>query len=270
MNSYAIRDFEAELNAKTKMSWNSYRQHRQSITRMLLSAKRKYGPKLLVLGAGNCNDIDLTRLVSNGVEIHLADVDVDSVISGIERQGLASDVMASIQEAEMTGLSSLDSPEVATETSVSTAITADQIRPHYSDTFDVVVCTCVFSQMAGALKRAVGADWDYPALQGAMRQRFLDEMQHLTRPGGVLIWISDLVSTDTCPELHTTPTESLRHLLAVCLDTGNFLSGTHPQSVYDDLSDLTDCTPEMQRPWIWTIGDRKYAVYAISVETATL
>lgn len=229
-----------------------------------MSASERYGRRVLILGAGNCNDVDLKRLLDNEVQLHLADVDVDSISGGIERQGLSTDAIESIQSIEMTGLSTVIYDDLATEKSVESVINTDQIRRHYSSSFDVVISTCVFSQMAGALRRIVEPGWDYTSLQVALRRRYIDEMRSLTRSGGILIWISDLVSTDTCEELHTTPTESLPALLTICLNAGNFLSGTHPQSIFDELSGAMGSTPMMHRPWIWNMGARKYAVYAIS------
>ena len=264
VNDDSICDFEAAINAKTRSSWNSYRQHRQEITRIILSASQKHGQNVLILGAGNCNDLDLNRLVSKGTDLHLADVDIESSLEGVKRQGLTSDAIASVKKIEMSGLSTIDSSTLASESSFAAALDLDQICTHYVEHFDVVICTCVFSQMAGALRRATQPDWDQSDLLVTLRRRFINEMNRLTAAGGLVIWISDLVSTDTCPEIHTTPTEALPSLLKVCLNSGNFLSGTHPQRVFEDLAKATGSTALMHRPWIWSMGARKYAVYAIS------
>jgi hypothetical protein len=44
--------------------------------------------RLLVLGAGNCNDLDLPTLLRTFSEVHLLDVDLEAMTLGVQRQGL--------------------------------------------------------------------------------------------------------------------------------------------------------------------------------------
>src|SRR5437660_103300 len=58
-------------NRETAEGWQPFAEHRARVTGLLLPGARR----LAVLGAGNCNELDLTALGDAYREIHLADPD---------------------------------------------------------------------------------------------------------------------------------------------------------------------------------------------------
>ncbi len=59
---------------------------------------------LAILGAGPCNDIDLSRLVESYSHIELMDVDLSSLQNGLERYGLRHSPVIELKEISLTGL----------------------------------------------------------------------------------------------------------------------------------------------------------------------
>lgn len=267
MNSVrtALEEFEVALNSATRDDWNNYRNHRNHVTSVILSAATKCGPRVLVLGAGNCNDLNLSRLLAAGLSVHLADIDVESCELGLTRQGVPHDRISDIYSIDFTGLGTLDADtDQTTSESIRKALSTPCISNAIAARFDVVICTCVFSQMVAGLSRYLTQEDKLSEFVATLRHQFVSEMHNLTDKKGCLIWVSDLVSSDSCPELQRTAVQNLHPLLNLCLESGNFFSGTHPQSVLTDIESVTGCLPHMHPPWSWNVGPRTYGVYALS------
>src|SRR5262245_16019721 len=78
----------AEPNRDTEGAWRAFSSHREHIARLLSRGPRG---RLTVLGAGNCNDLDLVDAVRDFGRVDLLDLDTEAVFRAVERQGLASD-----------------------------------------------------------------------------------------------------------------------------------------------------------------------------------
>ncbi len=84
------RERQLSSNAQSRDRWHSFAEHR---TRVSDLARPDPGPdmgRLRVLGAGNCNDPNLPTLLKPFSEVHLVDLDADSLASGfaVSRVGL--------------------------------------------------------------------------------------------------------------------------------------------------------------------------------------
>src|SRR4051812_17466926 len=78
-------------NRTTARSWDRYTSHRQQVTNLL---REHAGAELMILGAGNCNDVDLAELATDDRRIHLVDIDQTSVKNA--RQRLPAAVASSV------------------------------------------------------------------------------------------------------------------------------------------------------------------------------
>jgi hypothetical protein len=76
-------------NADSRDRWDSFAEHRKKILEILRPDPVTDRGRLCVLGAGNCNDLDLLPLLAVYREVHLVDLDSDSLAWGVERQGVA-------------------------------------------------------------------------------------------------------------------------------------------------------------------------------------
>src|SRR2546423_4784452 len=75
---------QARCNRSTEKRWQMYANHRQAIERLIVPCAR--GQAICVLGAGNCNDLDLQWLAESYREVHLVDLDPEALAAGVRRQ----------------------------------------------------------------------------------------------------------------------------------------------------------------------------------------
>lgn len=76
-------------NQRTDARFNDWSRIREFNTKFITSMIEKYNPdaeKLLIIGAGNCDDIDLQMLKDK--QLFYLDIDIGSVKKGIKRQNL--------------------------------------------------------------------------------------------------------------------------------------------------------------------------------------
>src|ERR1041385_435299 len=78
---------QAKQNHSTRHQWELYRSHRQQIERFIVPAERGQ-ESICVLGAGNCNDLDLKWLSDVYREVALVDIDVEAPSQAARRQGV--------------------------------------------------------------------------------------------------------------------------------------------------------------------------------------
>ena len=78
----AVAEKQAALNDSTRGQWQMYASHRQAIERLIVSALQSHRGRICVLGAGNCNDLDLEWLATVFSEVHLVDIDPAALAAG--------------------------------------------------------------------------------------------------------------------------------------------------------------------------------------------
>ena len=267
----------ATLNAQTKVL-RTYGQHRQKTMELISMAAGEFRGTaeraVSILGAGNCMDLDLRQLMTLFSTVNLLDLDLKAVESGVQAiEGLPSTrlkIVAPIDLASPLATTKLsDLSEAAAITQFCKELTAPlAVRP--VEPADVVVSTCVLSQLLSAMTHLVtDRHPQFLPLIQAVRRGHLIRILQLLKPGGRGILISDLVSSETTPELTSVNEANLPKLLAQALATGNFFSGLHPGVMLQDLGTVPGIaslieSPVMTVPWRWQMGPRTYAVYAMT------
>src|SRR5690348_15383718 len=68
------------FNAETRDHWDAFAGHRAKVTGLLTSGGLPGASRLCVLGAGNCNDVDLAALLRAHREVHLVDVRLPAIM----------------------------------------------------------------------------------------------------------------------------------------------------------------------------------------------
>src|SRR4051812_14797742 len=76
-------DVHRRYNRNSDGCWQDFASHRTRQTELALQAG---GGRLAVLGAGNCNDLDLPALAERFREIHLVDLDREALERALGRQ----------------------------------------------------------------------------------------------------------------------------------------------------------------------------------------
>jgi hypothetical protein len=79
-------DDQLRMNQSTRGQWDWYASHRRAIERLIVPETR--GGRICVLGAGNCNDLDLKWLAGAYAEVHLVDIDPVALERAGARQGV--------------------------------------------------------------------------------------------------------------------------------------------------------------------------------------
>jgi hypothetical protein len=274
---------EQELIRRNVLSadcWQLYAGHRSSVMELLTGASLGSStPSLCVLGAGNCNDLDLRQLATRFANVHLVDLDGESLDRGVARQQLASAVGIHVHGGvDLTGMVGLldswkslgSAPEQQVRqflqqpsALIPTALTG------LAGSMDVVASVCVLSQLIDSVASALGpAHPCFLDMVFFLRREHLRLMLDLLRDGGQGILVTDFVSSDTCPALAHAPPDRLPSLCIELIRQENFFTGLNPFAILnllrqnplfqDRIGDV-----EVSPPWCWQYVTRTYAVSAI-------
>jgi hypothetical protein len=271
---------QAKFNRSTAGSWETFASHRAEIANLLEPVGGSRGETLCVLGAGNCNDLDLCSLRAAYDGVHLLDIDGPALDAAAKRQGVAGSPGIFLHGGiDLTGIAETLSTWSSRKPSAGEirgalrrAATAAPLLAAAGGPFDVVLSPCVLSQIVGYAGDVLGRDHPaYRDLLVTIRDRHLRLLVELTRPGGTGLLVCDMLSSDSFAELAATKRDKLPALMDRMVCRGDFFPGLAPsaaESVFrnDPLIAplLSDVRP--LRPWVWQLTPvRTFLVYAIRV-----
>jgi hypothetical protein len=261
--------------------WVLYSDHRAHFSAALAASAKGSGGRLCILGAGKCNDCDLEQLLEVFSEIHLVDLEPAALAAATARQSPA--VRARLKPHAPVDLAGLprkrlskwqQKPPSREELAAHQAATLSSITSRLPGPFDVVASACVLTQMAFALREALGERHPrLAAICGSIVATHLNSLLALTAVGGNCLFSSDLVSSSAYSALQSvTPETDLNALMNSIVDSGASYFAANPKLIRDILSyDLRLAehagAPEQLAPWLWTgpLG-RTYLVYALRFE----
>ncbi|MCC9604607.1 class I SAM-dependent methyltransferase [Blastopirellula sp. JC732] len=232
-----------QRNLDSAGDWKRYAEHRRHCTRLILEAAPLDAPRLCLLGAGNCNDVELTAIAKRFREIHLIDFDKDAVQQGLKRQfsGLQGKILIHAPV-------DLDAEDVASQLSS-------------LGKFDVVASLCVLSQLIDAIPEEQKNKEEGLPLVRQIRRRHLELLASLAGPEGSIAIANEAVSSDSEPSVKTCEDPMLGPLLVQLALEQKLFMGLNPAVVAGELQALApthalSTTP----PWKWDFGPRTYAV----------
>jgi hypothetical protein len=267
-------DVHRRYNRNSADLWGSFASHRAQVTALALDAAR--GESLLVLGAGNCNDLDLLALAARFARITLADLDADALgrarsrqpADVAERLHLAAPVDLSGALAELRGFAA--QPPTRAQLAALPGASADAVVAALpGGPFDVVLSAGLLSQIMHSCRVALGVRHRHlPVVGNALAAGHLRAMARLTRPGGVAVLVTDTASTESIPLLERWAASAPLPLLEKLQEEEQLLSGTDPALLLNLLASdagvapLVD-PPALKEPWLWTLGPHTLLVYAL-------
>jgi hypothetical protein len=271
-----IADEHRRRNQSTSDRWETMAPHRARVMRLIADARGDFGKSLCVLGAGNANDIDLIQLAECFGRITLVDLDAQSLARAVERLPKeANHVITPCGGIDLTGILSvvvaLPTRQTPSDTVVTAALHAARTaRRPVIGTFDVVVSTCLLSQLIDSVCMAVPAD--HPQrhdLIMAVRNRHLDMMVEMLEPSGKGVLVTDFVSTETAPELARLDDAQVPAAAIDWINRRNFFTGTNPYAIRDALRRPSDsgvvlADVQVSPAWRWDIGAKQLAVSAVT------
>ena len=251
-------------NQITKAAWDLFADHRARVTALALEPG---GASLAILGAGNCNDVDLTALAAQFREIHLADIDEGALQRARARQPPAVAATLSLHapvdvSGALTRLTELrDTPPTQRQLDALAQSGCEAVRAAFPRTFDVVLSACVLSQLMHTCEAALGAQ--HPMLEATARAVAVAHIRALVlsvTPGGTGILVTDVVSSDTFPVEELLPAWGPMAVLEHLDTTKNVLSGTEVSFLRRCLNRDDVIAPLIEDvrvvpPWLWRLSD---------------
>jgi hypothetical protein len=234
------------------------------------------GGRICVLGAGNCNDLDLGWMVGAYGEVRLVDIDRGAVERGVGRQGVVGKVEIE-GPVDLTGVSegvrSWRGRRVSIE-EVGRAVERvnGQLSMVNGGGFDVVLSCCVLSQLLCGVRDVLGvghAGWK--GLKGAIIRRHLRDVVGLTRAGGRGVLAVDVSSTVAIAGLDRAREEEWGDLMRVALNDGKCFRGLEPvalRGVVEGDGELRRLVAEarVSAPWVWHLGwGKAFLCYGLTV-----
>jgi hypothetical protein len=294
-NVDVLQLYQRQRNLFTRTFWSDYAGYRDRL--MALVAKKESDPPCLhggvgpltlpspragggrgegegggrvcVLGAGNCNDIDLQLLARTFEQVTLADIDLQAVQDAVVRQGSYPNI--AIAPLDVTGVLGI----LGTETPGKVGLAIDALRQRRMmgrrsplGTFDVVISSCLLTQIIFNTRLAVTADDPaFPELLDALRLDHLHLLCELLAPGGLGILATDVISTDLAPYLPAIPEALFAEAATKLIDLGICMAGAHPWQIRRLMEGDEDLRRQLQGvqtlgPWRWTMrADLVYVVY---------
>lgn len=270
---------QVRRNRDARQGWDLYRRHRERVTELLLAAAPSDQSTLCVLGAGNCNDLDLQQLRQRFSSIHLVDLDAEALLQGCELQGLAADpAIGRHGNLDLTGVAARlerwqpEQPAVAADIQAVTdaALNCQPIELPLAP-FDVVASVGLLTQLIESVILSLGATHpQFLALMSTIRLRHLRLLVELTRPGGQAWLFTEVVSSVTCPELLRTTESDLMPVLQRAVALHNFFTGANPAVISRIVQEDPELSPYVAAlatpaPWLWDFFTRTYAVCAFGV-----
>lgn len=188
---------QLRFNQETLDNWSLYRSHRKEVADLIMKTVQPDSTRLCILGAGNCNDLDLALFCSRFAQVHLVDLDLQAMSKGLQRQSPPCPDRIRLQgEVDLTGI-------------LKTLATWERYRPRresiahcireaqafaglpFLGRFDVVASSCLLTQMIDSVVSMTGSGAVPRELVRALQQRHLRLLAELLLPGGVGIVVTD-------------------------------------------------------------------------------
>ena len=276
--SARVQRSQEALNRK-RQGWEVYESHRGRLERLLRAVQREQG--LCVLGAGNCDDLDLPVLVREFGEVHLVDLDGAAMNQALERVPPAVRAKVVLHAGvDLSGAVALVDdwgerfPDDAALEAFSRTNAADIARG-IGRRFDVVLSACLLSQLYVPLRESLIlglADWQ--RLFAAIDRAHLGTVAALARPGGTGVLALDVTNSRKLPELSafTSPTtwDGLGSAIPGAIARRQVTLDPDPRRVQQLASaGLPGLGVSIERvrltdPWVWDTGGGVQAlVYAL-------
>jgi hypothetical protein len=271
-------------NSNAAHQHEAFAGHRRQLTDLLMARPEAGvasagGPRLCVLGAGNCGDLELERLASRYRSIHLVDIDADALERARARQSPSTRaVLVPVAPLDLSGL--LQSLErwqqrqvTPDELLAQPERTALDIARALGGPFDVVVSACVLSQMHLSVRNVLtDAHPLFQAVSYTLNLTHLRTLSLLAQPGqGVALLVSDVATEQMAPLSGSRERGDFRALLEHLLRIGAVFDAVRPDRIVSIACDDPSLVRELGLSsivdaWVWQNGPRRaFLVYALEL-----
>lgn len=262
-------------NQSTLDARELFAPHRHRVMQLIVQAASAPPGRLCVLGAGNCNDVDLNQLLTAFKEIVLVDVDagaMESAVASVVPESLRERIR--ICDIDVSGiygrLQDEDTKFVHSKSeNYLLELLTSGVKIPYAP-FDCVVSSCLLSQVIDSVFLTMGSN--HPAIVPiilAIRKQHLRTITQSLVQGGRGLVVFDFLSSQTLPNLMQIDDAQLNQSLIGAINAKNFFTGLNPYAMLAELQTHSDFAGllsqiRIHQPWRWDIGKRQFAVTAIS------
>ncbi|HEX2869743.1 MAG TPA: hypothetical protein VHP33_00780 [Polyangiaceae bacterium] len=273
-------DEQRKANQSTRSLFDSYLEHRTQTTQLALdSARPGVSQTLCVLGAGNCLDLDLTKLAARFSAVHLVDIDRSALEGAVARQ--TPDVQARLvlhAPVDLSGL--LDKLERWARLDT----TEQELLQHHRKTseslaarigsHDVVLSASCITQMQLSVLQALGDKHQlFDATRHVLGATHLHTLHALTKPGGRALLVTDVLSsTRFAPLAELPPDTNLLKLLTQLMSAEQMIYIARPGLFHmlqqqDPLLNQSSTLSAPLTAWVWQNGPHeRFLVYAMALD----
>jgi hypothetical protein len=246
-------------NAQARDAWDRWAPHRAEVMRILRELPLA-DARIALLGAGHLHDVEFDELLRECAQVHVVDLDADTVGAAINRVPGAADMCTVHAPVDLTG--ALD--EIAQAGLINGAVRAacERLATARCELpgapFDIVVSLCVLTQLMQSVTDAGVQGAEIPPLSLAIRDKHLRDLLGLTAPGGAFVLVTDFVSTASAPGLTALQSADLEAELARLVAAGNFFTGTNPYRILALLQESEHFAADVEStrfagPWLWAL-----------------
>ncbi len=188
---------QLRLNRETLDNWRLYRSHREAVADLICRPHQPASARLCILGAGNCNDLDLARLTGRFTRVDLVDLDRQAMAAGVQRQSPPAPGRISLHGGvDLTGiLKTLDTWERYRPGRESIDHCIREARAFaglpFPGGFEVAASICLLSQIIDSVVSVTGPGAVPLELVRTLQQRHLRLLAELLLPGAVGYLVTD-------------------------------------------------------------------------------
>jgi hypothetical protein len=260
MSAEGVAAHQATLNKSVAGAGERYRGHREHVMSLLMSITSP-GDDVMILGAGNGNDLDLRSLSDRAATCTLVDIDPEALDRAATRAGPRPPRTFRTLELDVTGAAStLDGWTSTDDGSIDELVRALGDGPSMPEGgCDVVASCCMLSQLTSQAIAPIGVAHPRAVeVALAVRDAHLMLLASLLRPGGRALLLTDVASTETFPEIATAPEDGLGELLREIEGTSGCFAGTSPAGAAHALRTDGRLEPLVEGvathgPWRWQL-----------------
>src|SRR6266542_2885262 len=255
---------QAELEAHNRSNennWRDFESHRLRLSRLLAELGGEGG--ICVLGAGNCDDLDVDLLANAFGEVHLVDFDGAALRRGLARAGASAGATIVLHEGiDLTGLldtiASWGDDENAQKIAMSAAARA--IAEKIGRTFRVVLSSGIINQLCVPFYRVLARrPPEWAEFMRGLGEVYLCTIALLTRAGGSGVLVGDALyctrdahdAASPAPHWDSLPPEFEERI------RGGPMLLRNPQFLLTLLHDPALASlverPEISQPWLWNV-----------------
>ena len=264
-----LLEVQRKRNMSTSQHWDLYEGHRSHVMSLLKEIQVGGNGRICILGAGNCNDIDLALLSELFSEVHLVDWDAQALHEGIKKQQVDQQSLIVHSGIELTGVGHyLGRWKKAAPTSQEiNEVVSLLSEPHSTGikkVFDVVLSSSLLTQLIEYPVALLGLH--HPRMEEValhIRAAHFRLMMSLMAPAGTGLLVTELISSDTCKELPDYPEHKLAELQFELIQQEKIFTGTNSHELTPALMADPFIAPQISitrltAPWRWQLSPTRF------------